>query len=210
MTSKAKNKSRNNTQPQAQTITLNQPNSAEELKILPDTYIFTVVTMGGVGQGSVSSLRKVLAEKGLKLIYGKGIHMPPNYVIKYNPADSIKATKTLHNVKERLRVIADEIKLGTQSVKSLPVTANNLFKNIDHLDTEFAANTDCTDCGLCEKICPVGNIRIDNGKPTWLGHCEHCVACISWCPAKAINYGNKTQTRRRYRNPRIKSDELIV
>jgi ferredoxin len=26
----------------------------------------------------------------------------------------------------------------------------------------------------------------------------HCMACISACPVKAINYGNKTQNRNRY------------
>jgi len=49
---------------------------------------------------------------------------------------------------------------------------------------------------------------LENGKPEWQRHCEHCVACISWCPEKAINYGNKTQDRRRYRNPLVTVEEF--
>jgi len=181
---------------------------AEKLEIKQGTYIFTVVTMGGVGQGSVGALASVLKAKGLHLNYGRGIHMPANYVINYNPADPEKGGKSLGKADECLRVIVSEITAGVQAVKKFPLTAKNLYRNIEALDAAFAASDACTGCGLCERICPVRNIRLENGKPAWLHHCEHCVACISWCPAKAIDYGSKTQNRRRYRNPRIKADEL--
>ena len=61
MTSKAKNKSRNNTgcqaQPQAQTITLNQPNSAEELKVLFNTFLECV------GNGSQAGSQIVITKE---------------------------------------------------------------------------------------------------------------------------------------------------
>ena len=182
----------------------------ERLEIKPDTYIFAVVTMGAVGQGSVGALDKALKAKGLKLNYGRGVLMPANYVISYNPADGDKKAKMLDKADERLRVFAREISARLQSVKTFPFTAKNLFKNIEKLDDSFAVNGGCTGCGLCERICPVRNIRLDNGKPEWQRHCEHCVACISWCPAKAINYGGKTQNRRLYRNPRINANELAL
>ena len=181
----------------------------DKLEINPDTYIFAVVTMGGVGQGSVGALNKALKQKGLRLNYGRGIHMPANYVIKYNPADPLKSAKALDKADGCLRKIAAEITARTQAAKTLPVTANNLYKKIAELDTEFTVSNGCSGCGRCEKICPVKNIRIENKKPIWLNHCEHCVACISWCPANAIDYGSKTQSRRRYCNLRIKAEELI-
>jgi ferredoxin len=180
----------------------------EKLEIAPDTYIFAVVTMGAVGQGSVAAIDKALKEKSLRLNYGRGVRMPANYVISYNPADPAKSTKTLHKADARLHAIAAEIAAGEQTVKTFPFTAKNLYKDVAALDAAFAVSDRCTGCGLCERICPVGNITMTGGKPSWQHHCEHCVACISWCPAKAIEYGEKTVSRRRYRNPDINANEL--
>jgi epoxyqueuosine reductase QueG len=47
-----------------------------------------------------------------------------------------------------------------------------------------------------------------NNKPQYKHHCEQCVACIQFCPQKAINYKDATQNRRRYTNPEIKYKEL--
>ena len=181
----------------------------EKLEIKPDTYIFAVVTMGAVGQGSVGSMNKALKAKGLRLNYGRGVLMPANYVISYNPADRDKKAKALSKADERLRVFAREIEARLQSVKSLPVTARNLFKDIEKLDAAFTVSGECTNCGICEKICPVRNIKMENDKPVWQHHCEHCIACISWCPIKAIDYGKKTQARRRYSNPHVKAEDLM-
>lgn len=180
----------------------------EKLDIRPGTYIFAVVTMGGAGQGSVAELNKALKAKGFKLNYGRGVLVNGNYVIEYNPADTDKSAAAMDKLDKRLHRFAAEIAAGVQKVRTLPITANNLYKNIEALDAAFTANEKCTGCGLCENTCPVKNIRLENKKPEWLHHCEHCVACISWCPARAIEYGNRTQSRRRYRNPRIRADEL--
>ena len=181
----------------------------EKLEIKPNTYLFTVVTKGGVGSGSINAMDKALKAKNLRLNYGKCVHMPANYVVSYNPADGDKKAKMLDKAEEHLRVIAREITGRMQSVRSLPVTANNLYNDVEKLDAAFAVNGECTGCGLCEKICPVRNIKLENGKPEWQHWCEHCVACISWCPAKAIDYGSKTKNRRRYRNPRVTAEEFL-
>ena len=181
---------------------------AEKLDINPDTYIFTIVTMGALGQGSVHAMKKLLKNKGLHLSYGKCLLMPANYVLNYNPADPAKSIVKMEKTDELIKKFAANIMSGVQSAKTLPFTAGNLYKNIEKLDAGFTVNSSCTGCDLCRKMCPVRNIKLEDRKPKWLGHCEHCVACISWCPVKAINYGNKTQTRRRYRFPGINADDL--
>ena len=135
--------------------------------------------------------------------------MPANYVIKYDPTDSEKGATTMDKADKRLAQFAAEIGTKKQSVKKLPLTFNTLYKNIEALDDAFAVTDGCTSCGLCERICPVKNVRLENGIPEWLHHCEHCVACISWCPAQAIEYGDRTQSRRRYRNSQIQAAELM-
>jgi epoxyqueuosine reductase QueG len=45
-------------------------------------------------------------------------------------------------------------------------------------------------------------------KPYFMHHCEQCLACIQHCPAKAINYKDKTQNKKRYTHPDIPWKEL--
>ncbi|MCL1905856.1 MAG: EFR1 family ferrodoxin [Clostridiales bacterium] len=182
---------------------------AEKIQIVPETYIFAIVTMGALGQGSVTALRSVLREKGLRLDYGRGINMPACYVIKYDPADKNKCLGRLDKTNRLMGRIASDIAAGARSVKGLKFAANNLYKDIASLDTEFFAEDTCDACGQCARICPAGNIIMEGGKPLWQHRCEHCIACISWCPLQAIQYGSRTKARRRYQNPRIKVEELF-
>ena len=183
---------------------------AEKIEISDGTYLFTVVTMGGLGQGSIAELESVLKQKKRRLDYGRGILMPANYVINYNPADKTKTESKLDKINARIKEISAQINGGRQSVKKINFTANNLYKNIETLDQQFYADDSCTACGQCVKICPAGNIAMENNKPCWLHRCEHCVACLSWCPAQAIQYGKMTKTRRRYQNPKISVTEMMA
>jgi len=179
------------------------------LEIKPDTYIFTVVTMGGVGHGSVKALESALKEKDLRLNFGRVVLMSGNYVMSYNPADKDKIKAKQEKIDAKIKKISDDIATERQSVKGFRFTSNNLYKNIELLDAQFKAEDSCIGCGQCEKICPVSNIKIEDGKPVWQHHCEHCAACISWCPKQAIQYGDQTKSRRRYQNPDIEVGELL-
>ncbi len=182
----------------------------EQLKIAPESYIYAIVTMGFIGQGTIGVLESVLRKKNLRLDYGRGIRMPANYILKYNPADPYKSEGVLNKATERIERVSLEIAARERSVKKIGFTTNNLYKNTDLLDAGFFADGSCNSCGQCVQVCPVKNIQRDGGKPKWLRRCEHCVACISWCPRQAIQYGRRTKARRRYHNPRINVSELAV
>ena len=63
---------------------------------------------------------------------------------------------------------------------------------------------DCISCGKCEKICPVGNIKLHDGKPVWGKECISCVACYHICPKNAIQYGSFTKGKGQYFCPKNK------
>jgi MinD superfamily P-loop ATPase len=98
----------------------------------------------------------------------------------------------------------------TPSVRDRLLTmANPLAKRlIPAEDKKFALNDSCNGCGICERICPVENIRIQGGKPVWLHSCEQCAACFSWCPSEAIT-GTNLASRTRYRNSVITLDQML-
>ena len=178
------------------------------LNILPDTDLIAVVTMGALGQGSVKALAALLLEKKLVLRYGTGVRMPANYILRYDPAifgaaSTARVKRKLDKAEKRFHRIAGDISSGTRLIRTHPITAKTLYSNIENLDTAFTATDKCTGCSLCADVCPVGNIRMEKKRPIWRHRCEHCVACISYCPAAAIEYGTVTAKRTRYRNPRV-------
>jgi Fe-S-cluster-containing hydrogenase component 2 len=70
---------------------------------------------------------------------------------------------------------------------------------------KFTVNDNCVGCGLCEKICPLKAIRIENEKPVWQSpQCELCLGCLHRCPKQAINFGGQTAKNGRYVNPQTK------
>lgn len=44
----------------------------------------------------------------------------------------------------------------------------------------------CVGCGICEKLCPMENIKVRNGKALSGNRCTMCYRCFSECPKKAI------------------------
>lgn len=43
----------------------------------------------------------------------------------------------------------------------------------------------CIGCGICEKVCPSGSIRVADGRAVHTpGRCQTCLACAHACPAK--------------------------
>ena len=65
----------------------------------------------------------------------------------------------------------------------------------------FYAKECCTGCGHCVQVCPLNNIRLQDGRPVWGRQCTHCMACICGCPTQAIEYGKKSQGKPRYQCP---------
>lgn len=55
-------------------------------------------------------------------------------------------------------------------------------------------NSDCIDCKLCVKVCPMGSIDEDNVSK-FNGICIKCGACIKNCPTQAKYYDDKDYLR---------------
>jgi ferredoxin len=173
-------------------------------------YFFAVATYGAMSGGAINDVDALIRDKGLRLDYGAGVRAYPNYIAAYPMFRN--AQRTAAKQDKKIAGIAGEISRETRNINKKPdftrkTDAANILASKDCC---FTVSDDCVNCGMCAKICPVGNIELAYGKPAFRHGCEQCMACIQWCPQRAINYGNKTQKRRRYHHPAVKAEDLFV
>jgi len=76
------------------------------------------------------------------------------------------------------------------------------------MDRSFHTNEKCVGCGSCSRICPVDNIEMVEDKPSWLHHCEFCLACFHWCPKEAITSSELKGTTR-YHHPDVEISDML-
>lgn len=174
-------------------------------------YYFCVATCGGRSGNSLSSVNNLLKSKGMELSYGNEVAMFANYVALYAMANDAQQKAIKSN--ERTNIIAGEI--AQKEVKQK--FPSNMVLNLVHKAVggslrgkaqKFNVSESCIGCKKCEAVCPVVNITMKDGKPSFANKCEQCMACIQWCPKQAINYKNKTQNRGRYHHPEIRFEDM--
>lgn len=130
--------------------------------------------------------------------------MPENFITMFKAPTEEDEPLIMEKARRRLKSVAETILRGNDltqkcpKAKLLSSVINPLFYKFFVKDKAFRAEDTCTGCGFCREICPLGNIRMKDGKPEWQGNCTQCMACICGCPAEAIEYGKKAEGKRRY------------
>lgn len=191
----------------------------KQIKVKPQTYIFTAATFGGLPGLAHTQVKEILENRGLSLAAGFSVCMPGNYAPLYGAPAPQKQEKMFWKEKERIKKIVSAIKeqkrgIFEEKAFMLNFILNKMLykggiKQVPLSGKNFWATEACTKCGICAKVCPVGNIELIDGKPKWLRHCQHCMACLQWCPAEAIQYAKSTLGKKRYRHPDVTVQEIM-
>lgn len=189
----------------------------KKLNFNKSQYVFGVITYGGTYGETLSQLEHCIREQGGLLSAGFSVRMPGNYIVKYGAFIPTIQRMIFKREKNRVSGISTAVKArekthiakGSLISRAFSGSIQKIIADFGKNAQNFHVNSKCTGCGSCEKICPVGNINIENRQPKWGNTCEQCMACIQWCPLQAIEYADKTAKRRRYQHPEIKILDLI-
>ena len=168
--------------------------------------IWFVMTCGSEIGNAGKYNRALCGEKGLTCMGTAQIVMPENYIAMFNAPQSDKAREIVAKAEPDIdRAIA-----AIRESRAFAPTRRNLYDRFMSGPVNpvfyacvvkakaFAVSDACVGCGRCARRCPTNSITLRGGKPVWGKGCTHCMACICYCPAEAIEYGKKSLGKPRY------------
>ena len=165
---------------------------------------YFVVTCAQTPWQTVEYVQRLCEEKGLSLLGFCSVIMPQGYIVGGGTQPKEVNDKILKEAEPKITAIAEAIREEQPLPKEQPGKAmmskvlNPIMYAMMINANGFWVSDRCTGCGLCASRCPLNNIKLVNGKPTWGKNCTHCMACIAGCPKGAIEYGKKTAGKPRY------------
>ncbi len=182
-------------------------------------YLFAVAVNGGDPGDALPFTEKLLKQSNLVLNAGFQVRMPDNYLPFGGPPSEAEQAEMFLKADERVQEIAQTVDvLGAHREKSPSIIKTRIFPGlwyalgywaIPFSDKSYIVGDNCNGCGVCERVCPVGNITMTEGKPVWNRKCEQCMACIQWCKETAIEIGKKTKGIPRYTHPKVTRKQII-
>ncbi|MEW6712601.1 MAG: EFR1 family ferrodoxin [Candidatus Riflebacteria bacterium] len=177
-------------------------------------YFFAVITYGNFEGGGVDDFYRLARSRGIKLSYLNSIVMVDNYLNFFkmeNQIESLADKKVPENVMKIAGDIKERksfIKKAGMPMKMLSYVAQFIYRfQPGTVDNRFSVEDSCNQCKVCEKVCPVDNIEVQQ-KPVFKHKCISCYACTHNCPQNAIRLKGE-RSRTRFRNPGIELVEII-
>ena len=177
--------------------------------------VYFILTCGSDIGNAGAYVKKLCESKGLNYKGIAEVVMPENYIAMF-PAPAPKLSRIIIHKAERAfpvlaQIIKDRENFAShrislkEKISSGPV--NKLFYLLFVHAKKFKVTDACVSCGICEKVCPLNNVQMKDGKPVWGDNCTHCMACICKCPKEAIEYGRASKGKVRYVCPKTKREK---
>lgn len=159
--------------------------------------VFIIATMGLFSGDGTGCAARLLKKYGAKIVGGLHLKMP----------DCIGDEKLLKKTREANRIIVkqaeEKLKKATQTLKNGQASREGLsflyhmaglfgqrlwfYNKTKHYSDKLKISSEkCVGCGVCTKLCPMGNLSVENRLATHHNQCTMCYRCISICPHQAI------------------------
>ena len=156
-------------------------------------------------------LRELCERKGFEYMGTAQVPMPQNYIALFKMADREGCKESVKAALPIIDKLIEHIKAGTRqedkrvSPIEYPMTVwvRDVYYKHFMKTKKFRITDKCVSCGKCAKVCPLGNIVMEDGKPKWGDNCTHCMGCINLCPKDAVEFGKGSVGKHRYKGPEV-------
>ena len=177
-------------------------------------YLFLITSYGSDGdQNALRIMKETLENRGITVNYTNSVLMIDNFL----PTFDMKSEKTL---KKNLNIDGDIEKIRQDlEEKKQQYLDKKHFTDIENIEiilettmTEkyhIQVGDSCSECKICTKVCPRGNIEIIDAEPQFGDECDFCLGCVHHCKTNTLTINDELNPNERYRNPNIKLSEII-
>lgn len=177
---------------------------ASRFRSSKDAYF--VLTCGDAAGNAAQYAGRLCAEIGLRFRGLLAVVMPENYVAMFPVPEREAAERVIADAQPALSLAARYIRERKAFPSYVPSLLDRLFSGpVNRVFYPFCVSAKgfrvtnaCVGCGRCERLCPLNNIRLKEGRPAWGSRCTHCMACICACPVQAIEYRKASVGKPRY------------
>lgn len=218
------------------TVPIPVRNFIKKINLESTSYIFSIITRGGTKCFAVSDIEKILKKKGKNLdsffIQTMFNNDPKLESFEIPTKEEISALEI--KIQNRLEFIAKTILnkekyrekdtdyVSFPFIKPFTLLLERLvllgmrYAEYDGAKDYFYSDLKCTGCGICQKVCPSGKIKMVEDKPLWQKNikCYLCYACLNYCPCQSVQIKSQwfmkshTKIKGRYPHPFAKASDI--
>lgn len=159
--------------------------------------VFIIATMGLFSGDGAGCSARLLSRYGAKIAGGLHLRMPDCI------GDEKVLKKSLEQNRQLVKAAQAKVKEAAQQfIHDMPTQEGIgffyhmaglfgqrlwFYNKTRRYTDQLKINPDsCVGCGACVQLCPMGNLRLTDGKALADGKCTMCYRCVNRCPRQAI------------------------